>query len=163
MLLANTIKFASFPGTNSPEYLENTWENTLKINVDFQKDMSVWEIVESLENGNLNMALIAWDVEYPDPDSILRILFSRNSPMNCFSWFNDEFDILIETATKTLDQQKRLSLYHQADYLLVNQEVAIVPLFYYQAYGVINTQFELTETDGILRGGTLKFKQIKAN
>jgi oligopeptide transport system substrate-binding protein len=124
--------------------------------------MSLEDIAAKMKQGSAQLSLSGWGVDYPDPDDMLRVLFHGASPTNYLGWHNQQFDQLVERAASLTDQQVRLALYHQADRLLVAEETAIVPLYYQQAHGLLRPDFRLEGAGKIIRGGTLKFKNIRA-
>ena len=107
------------------------------------------------------MALIVWNLDYPDPDNILRFLFHSQSPLNYWGWRSDAFDQYVETAAAAADQQTRLDLFRQADRLLVADEAAIVPLYHPQVYGLFRPGFSLAGVDRLVRSDTFKLKHIE--
>ncbi len=76
---------------------------------------------------DLHMTIKNWAVDYPDPDSILRQSDLVRFPKD-FGWVHPRFDQLIEEAASSRDRLRRLALYREADRILVNEEVVVVPL-----------------------------------
>jgi ABC-type oligopeptide transport system substrate-binding subunit len=62
---------------------------------------------------------------YPDPDSFFRLAI----PWECIGWSHETCSRLLEEARRTMDQDNRMSLYRQADRILMD-EVVVVPLEY---------------------------------
>jgi oligopeptide transport system substrate-binding protein len=147
----------------TPQFLQASWRQHLGIEVEIIENMATDQMLESLSQGTIQLALIGWDVEYPDPDSALRVLFHSASPINYFGWGNPVFDQLVEQAASSSQQSQRLELYHQADQILVAEDTAVVPLYYYQAYGLMRPHFSIQGSGKIIRGGTFKFKNIVFN
>ncbi|MCB0154792.1 MAG: hypothetical protein KDF65_08340, partial [Anaerolineae bacterium] len=155
-----SLTFAALPGTASSHYLVKSWQEHLGLEINLIENMPIDEIVAKLSEGSVQLALIAWDCEYPDPDSILRLLFHSQSSMNYFGWKNEQFDQLVERAATLTNQEERLALYHKADRILVAEAAAIVPLFYYQAYGLMRSEFNIDGVEKIIRGGSFKLKNV---
>ncbi|MFQ5576017.1 MAG: ABC transporter substrate-binding protein, partial [Anaerolineae bacterium] len=157
------LMLAAFPGlSTTPAYLSQTWREQLGVTVRPVEVTTIDGIVAGLNDGSIHMALLAWSAEYPDPDSILRVVFHSASPMNCFGWRNGHFDALVEQAARQTDQQTRLALYHRADRLLVAHEAAIAPLYYRQAYALMRPGFKLEGSGKIIRGGMFRLKHVWA-
>ena len=71
---------------------------------------------------------MGWQGDFPDPDNFMGILKSY-SDNNYTKWKNREYDKLIEQGAWTLDVKKRNQIYSQASKLLLETDVAIVPLY----------------------------------
>jgi ABC-type oligopeptide transport system substrate-binding subunit len=82
--------------------------------------------------------------------------------VNYFRWQNQRFDDLVEQAASSSHPTQRLDLYHQADQILVADEAAVVPLYYYQSYGLLRPHLSIYGSGKIIRGGMFKFKDIVA-
>jgi oligopeptide transport system substrate-binding protein len=141
------------------QFLQESWREHLGMEVRIVA-VDYDEMFSGLRDGSIQLALLGWSVDYPDPDGILRVLFHGASPANGFGWRNDHYDDLVEQAATSTDQQVRLSLYHQADKLLVRDETAIVPLYYRREYALLRSGFRLAGTGKIVRGGNVKLKNI---
>ena len=72
-----------------------------------------------------------WCADYPDQNNWLNEVYNSNSGQNYASFFNDEFDALIEEAAFEADPAKREALYKQAESLFVDEEAAVAPIYYY--------------------------------
>lgn len=67
-----------------------------------------------------------WQADFPDPHNFMN-LFECKSGNNRTRWCNPEYDRLVEKAAGTLDRKRRASLYHDAQRILVETDVPIVP------------------------------------
>lgn len=80
-------------------------------------------------SSELNLIIFSWIADYPDPDNFLNaslfITFVRNA-----GWRNPHYDTLIAEATKSRSQSHRLELYREADRILTNDEVIIIPFMH---------------------------------
>jgi oligopeptide transport system substrate-binding protein len=90
----------------------------------------------------------------------LRSAYYSNSPQNLFGWQSAPFDELVNRARTTPNVQQRFELYHQADKILVQEEAAVIPLYYLQAYGLLRSPFKVVDAGKIIRDGNIKFKNI---
>jgi oligopeptide transport system substrate-binding protein len=70
-----------------------------------------------------------WFADYPDPASFLQ----TNYLLEQSHWQNPVFDALVNDGRHTFDQGQRVSLYRQADRVLI-EEAAVLPLFYGHIY-----------------------------
>jgi ABC-type oligopeptide transport system substrate-binding subunit/class 3 adenylate cyclase len=158
-----SLTLASLAGfSRVPTYLQNSWREHLGVNVQLVEDMPFAELVTKLAEGSIQLALIGYEIDYPDPDNILRVLFHSTSAVNYFGWHNDHFDQLVERAMNVPHHYERFQLYHQADRFLVAEETAVVPLYYWHGYGLLNPRLKIDGADKVIRGGAFKFKNILA-
>jgi oligopeptide transport system substrate-binding protein len=73
---------------------------------------------------------LAWGADYNDPDNFLKALFHSNSDPNFGRFHNREFDRLVEEAARLTDPEQRLLLYIQAEQILTEQDVGVIPLYH---------------------------------
>ena len=157
-----TIRLATLPGFGgTPAFIQQSWESALGIDVELLDGVPADAFIGGLRDGTIHAGLFGLSVGYPDPNDILRPLGHSQSPFNFFHWSNARFDALVEQAGAAQDQRERLRLYHEADRVMVVEETAVSPLYYLQAYGLLREQFQLGDTGRIVRGGTIKFKNIR--
>jgi ABC-type oligopeptide transport system substrate-binding subunit/class 3 adenylate cyclase len=76
-----------------------------------------------------NLGFFAWVADYPDPDSFLRQL-STITTLRRAGWHHPRFEALVEEAAHMNDRTRRMTLYREADRILVNEEVIVIPLGY---------------------------------
>jgi ABC-type oligopeptide transport system substrate-binding subunit len=89
------------------------------------------------------ITISGWSADYPDPDSMLRVLFHSREGLNPIRWSNPEFDALTEQAARITDRKRRIELYQQADRILIADVVAILPLSYAQGKQLVKAYVEL--------------------
>jgi oligopeptide transport system substrate-binding protein len=78
-----------------------------------------------------NLYRMGWVMDYADPSSMLDVVFSPKSTFQFTGWQSADYEKLIEQARAEPDEAKRNELYGQAERILLNDEVAVVPLQYY--------------------------------
>jgi ABC-type oligopeptide transport system substrate-binding subunit len=142
-------------------FLQSSWQEHLGAQVQIIEGVSIEEISAMMKQGIAQLSLSNWDVDYPDPDDIMRVLFHSASPNNYLGWQNQQFDQYVEQAARLTDYTTRLALYHQADRILVAEDTAIVPLYYRQGYGLLKPSFAWQGAGRVIRGGTFKLKNIR--
>ena len=91
-----------------------------------------------------------WGADYPDPDNFIK-LFSSYSPQNYSRWKNSRYDRLLEQAARELNEQKRVRLYNEAQRLLCEEDVPIVPLFTTAESTVLNPRYSGLEYNSMGR------------
>jgi ABC-type oligopeptide transport system substrate-binding subunit len=106
------------------EYLRAQWLENLGLDVSWRA-MEVGEFINRLDREPPHLLLFAWGADYPDPDNFLRVCPARGRAR----WSNTAYEGLVEEAWHITDQEKRLTMYQQADRILV-EEAAIVPILY---------------------------------
>jgi oligopeptide transport system substrate-binding protein len=77
-----------------------------------------------------------WIADYPDPQNFLDVLFHSETPNNLGSYSNPRLDALLEEARTEEDRDRRISLYRQAEQLLLD-DVAAIPLWHGRDYVLV--------------------------
>lgn len=111
----------------------------------------------TIKNGQADLFVAHWGADYPDASNFFSV-FTTQSGTNYTTWKNTRYDELIKQAQFELDQQKRETLYLQAEELLINDQVVILPLFHQKnpvLLGKRVQKFELTPLNYLF------FKKIK--
>ena len=73
-----------------------------------------------------------WIMDYPDPETFLTCYYGLNpSSPNFTRYQNEAFDLMYESSIKTLDNEKRMKLYMQADSIAM-KDAALIPIYYDQ-------------------------------
>lgn len=73
--------------------------------------------------------LLTWGADYPDPDNFLSVFLSE-SGNNRTSWKSAKYDELVLKARTGKTDAERRELYQKAEKILVEDEVAVLPLYY---------------------------------
>jgi ABC-type oligopeptide transport system substrate-binding subunit/transcriptional regulator with XRE-family HTH domain len=108
------------------EHLQAQWREHLGVET-ILKLASPGAILEEIARSRPQIALGGWSADYPDPDNFLRVCVRLDAP----EWRHETYDQLLEQARQTTDQAERMSIYQQADRILI-EEAIIVPLLYGQ-------------------------------
>jgi oligopeptide transport system substrate-binding protein len=85
-----------------------------------------------------------WCSDYPDNNNFLFDVFHSSSTNNDTGWSNPDFDALVEQAAAETDTQTRIDLYAQAEDILITQEAAILPIYFYSANEMTKPYVERT-------------------
>lgn len=157
-----SLRLAALPGFGqTPHFLQAAWRRHLGVDVEILMDMVPGAALAALAQGDIQMVLLGVGLIKPDPTDCLYMLAHSRGPFNYFGWRSGQFDAYLEQAAQTADQQQRLANYRLADRLLVAEEVALVPLYHLQAYGVLRAPFTLAAARKIARSGAMKFKHLR--
>lgn len=82
-----------------------------------------------LRSGRAALFVNHWGADFADPASFFEVFLSR-SGTNSTGWSNPEYDKLVTDASGMLDPKARMESYASAEKILLQREVAVVPLFY---------------------------------
>ena len=103
------------------------WKENLGVEVEIEQTEAA-TFFEDLDSGRLQMFVTGWIMDYPDPEDILDIHFYSRSRLNNTRYSNPELDTLLEQARTEQDVNRRLSLYQQAEQIVL-EEAVWVPLY----------------------------------
>lgn len=82
-----------------------------------------------------------WFADYPTYDNFMYDLFHSDSlGGNNYGFDNAEFDDLVDQAKATVDKDEQADLFHQAEQILLNDQIAAVPVNWYKGDYVYNDQ-----------------------
>jgi len=104
------------------------WEENLGVDVSVRQTEFA-TFLDDLRDGEYQMFELGWVADYPDPENFLKIQFYSGSSNNYSQYANPEVDRLLEQADTEADEARRLSLYQQAEQIIVN-EASWIPLFH---------------------------------
>lgn len=90
----------------------------------------------------------AWCSDYPDAHNFLFDVFQSTSDNNDTGFANAEFDALVAQAASETDLQTRKDLYAQAEHILVYEEAAIAPIYFYASLEMSKPYVERTYAQG---------------
>jgi oligopeptide transport system substrate-binding protein len=107
--------------------LQEMWKENLGVTIQKLRQDPAARMFEV--NRDFHFFFTGWFADFPDPASFLQV----NSTLEHCHWQNPIFERLIEEGRCTIDQDKRLDLYRQADRILM-EEAAVLPLFYGHIY-----------------------------
>lgn len=111
-------------------FMVDAWREELGIDVQvelFEPDVYYY----GLEGVAKNLFHFGWQADYPDPENFLDLLLHSHSLEG--KYVNDRFDDLIARARVEQDREARLSLYREAEQLLVD-EAGILPIYHGKDY-----------------------------
>ena len=90
--------------------------------------------LDLLPNNLPHMYQLTWGADVNDPDNFLRELFHSTSELNFGHFSNDQFDDLVEQASRSNDPAERQELYIQAERILTEDLAGIIPLYHSYFY-----------------------------
>ena len=126
-----TLTYAISSGSNHAEIaqaIQSMWKENLGINVDIvEEELSVF--ISDRKAGKFNIARYTWEGSYADPDTWLS-LYVSDSENNDSKYNSSKYDEIVKKAQQEIDPAKRFKLLHEADEVLVKEDMGVIPLFY---------------------------------
>jgi len=151
---------AGFPdGKGFPtfNYLFNTSEMHKQIAVELQamwkKELGItmelrqveWKVYLSDQSKmQFDTSRSSWIGDYVDPNTFLDMFMSGNGN-NRTGWANPQYDELIRQANQERDLTKRAKILHDAEVLLIREDLPIAPLFFYVGVNI----FDPAKVEGV--------------
>ncbi len=139
------LLYTGNPSDPLPAALQSLWTQELGVEV-HARGLPWGEFMHRQDHDPAPMVIFGWLADYPDPDSMLRVVFHSGEGLNSIRWKNPDFDALTEQAAQVADRKRRIELYEQADRILVAEEAAIMPLSYAQGRQLLKTYVEIPRT-----------------
>ena len=120
---------------NDIQAMIEMWKDNLGIEVEIQQtdQATFWQ---DLDKRSYQMFAAGWVMDYPDPEDIMDILFNSKSHQNSTGYTNPEVDQLLVQARTEQDSAKRMTIYQQAEQLVL-ADVPWVPLYYGRDHVVV--------------------------
>jgi oligopeptide transport system substrate-binding protein len=88
-----------------------------------------WKVfLNTLKTDPPQVFRFGWQGDFPDPDNFLNLMVSH-SDNNHTKWKNLRFDELVAKGAGTLDREERKKIYSEAQKILVEEDVPVVPLY----------------------------------
>lgn len=110
------------------ESAQSSWQRVLNVKVEIANQE--WKVyLNTLQKDPPHLFRMSWGADYPDPDTFMTV-FESSSGNNHGRWKNKEYDEIISSAATTLDLNTRQSMYKKAQKILLEDDVAIAPLFF---------------------------------
>ncbi len=110
------------------EALQSMWESALGIRVELRaQERKV--LSTRIRELDYDLARSDWYGDYFDPSTFLE-MFTSVSGQNRTGWKHAEYDRLISAALREPDAGRRFSLFTDAERILCEQELPIIPLYF---------------------------------
>jgi len=121
------------------EAVQGMWKRNLGVLVRLENQE--WKVyLSKLRNDPPHIFRLGWGADYPDPDNFMK-LFTSLSGNNNTRWKNPRYDQTLELAAGEFDEQKRARLYDEAQRILCETDIPIMPLFTTAESTVLNPRF----------------------
>ena len=107
------------------EVIQSMWKKNLNINAELlNQESKVY--LEARNQGNFQVARASWIGDYADPMTFMDVYYDSN---NDGQYHNLAYNDLIALAQSSNDQQIRMKAMHDAERILMNDDV-ILPIYY---------------------------------
>ncbi len=108
------------------------------LNIQVELANQEWKTyLRSLNTGRHQIYRMGWVADYPDPDNFMTLMTSY-SENNHTGWKNPLYDSLVQKAAVLSTEQARLKLYQKAQKILVEEAVAVIPVYSAQAHWLVS-------------------------
>jgi oligopeptide transport system substrate-binding protein len=123
------------------EAIQQMWKSALDLDVNVvNQEWAVYlETVKGLDTPQIWR--LGWCLDYPDANNFDKEVFAAGgssnptdasgAPSGGLMWKNDKYEELVAQAATETDPDTRVDLYAQAEDILVNQDAAIIPIYWY--------------------------------
>lgn len=109
--------------------LQEMWREHLGISVGLHQ--TEWKVfLAAQKNLEYGLSRSSWIGDYNDPNTFLE-MFVTDGGNNRTGWSSVEYDRLIAAANATADAAERAGLFRRAESILVEEELPIIPLYFY--------------------------------
>ncbi|HZW03709.1 MAG TPA: peptide ABC transporter substrate-binding protein [Anaerolineaceae bacterium] len=137
------------------EAIAQMWVDTLGIPI--QVTNQEWQVfLQTVDSADAPQVWrMGWCLDYPDANNFLKEVTAvggnnnpdsngDGTPDGGFMWRNEEFEQLVDEAALEPDQQTRLELYVRAEEILVWEDAAMIPIYWYTRNTVTKPYIERT-------------------
>ncbi len=119
------------------EFLQQEWEKNLNVTIELENQE--WGTYLTNRNeGNFQFSRAGWVGDYQDPNTFLD-MFITGAGMNGGQYSNDDYDTLISQAARMDPGAARFATLLSAENIIINEDMAIMPLYYYVTLNMIDT------------------------
>jgi len=118
------------------EYVQQVWKKNLGIDVALE-NLEWATFLDERQNNNFAIARAGWVGDYQDPSNFLE-LFLKDSGNNDGRYNNPKFDEAMAKAASMPAGQARLDILMDAEEMLVTQDQAIIPFYFYVSQNLID-------------------------
>jgi oligopeptide transport system substrate-binding protein len=124
------------------------WEENLNIHVELRtNEWAVYlDYLDACNNSKEDLAAcefnayrMGWVMDYGDPQNQLQVVFAPASTFQYTGWESERFDELMDLAGTSFVTEEREAYYKEADKIMCEDEVAIIPIHGYELNSLVKT------------------------
>ena len=131
------------------EAIQGIWKQNLGVLVRLENQE--WKVyLNKLNTDPPDIFRLGWGADYPDPDNFMK-LFTSSSGNNNTRWKNPRYDRLLDLAAREFNREKRTRLYNEAQRILCETDIPIIPLFTTAESTVLSPRFTGLEVNSMGR------------
>ena len=122
------------------EALRDRWQQVLGVTVEVvAQDWNAFlQVKRSGSMGGFDLLRAGWAADYRDPFAFLSLFSSDNRALNDGGYASPAYDALIAKTDSMADGPDRMRTFQDAEDLLVTQDAAILPLYFYVSQSMID-------------------------
>jgi oligopeptide transport system substrate-binding protein len=124
------------------------WEDNLGVTIELRTNE--WAVYldyldacnttkEDMAACEVNAYRMGWVMDYGDPQNQLEVVFAPSSTFQYTGWENERYDELMDLAGAEFDLDTREAYYTEADEILCEDVVAIIPIHGYERNALVKT------------------------
>lgn len=122
------------------ENIQAQLKKNLGINVELKNEE--WKVfLNTLKTDPPTLYRFGWQADYPDPDNFMAILLSF-SDNNHTNWKSAKYDELVLKGAGTINRDERKKIYSEAQKIIVEDEVPVIPLCTSVNHLLVSTRVE---------------------
>lgn len=116
------------------EVIQQMWKEYLGIDITLVNQE--WKVfLSTVKNLDYQIARGNWIGDYVDPNTFLD-MFVTNGGNNRTGWGDPRYDHLIGAAAEERDRKKRMEIFQEAERILVEEEIPILPIYYHVSFNI---------------------------
>jgi oligopeptide transport system substrate-binding protein len=152
------LTVSGYGGAISPvlEAIIVQWRENLGVEVtvrQLETDFYLYHLKEEVDS----MYYMGWIADYPHPQDFLDVLFHTGMQYNYGGYSNSAIDNILEQAAIEQDNAKSLTLYQQAEQMLID-DAAMIPLWFGQTIILVKPYVEGYQPNAL---GNVMFNKVK--
>jgi len=131
------------------EAVQGLWKKNLGVLV--RLDNQEWKVyLKKLQADPPHVFRLGWGADYPDPDNFMKV-FTAVSGNNNTRWKNARYDRILDSAATEPKSERRAKLYDEAQKILCETDLPIIPLFTVTETTVLSPRFTGLEYNSMSR------------
>lgn len=142
------------------EYIQDTWKKTLGVNITIQN--YEWKtFLDVRHQHDFEIARSGWIGDYQDPNTFHEI-FITDGGNNDGEYSNPDYDALVHKAATMAGGPERMKVLQDAERILMEQDQAVMPVYYYVSQHLIDTEkWSGWYTNGLDQHSYVGIKKVK--